>query len=134
MGQSVECLTFDQIPHCRLGATKSSDALHGRCTSVANIRAKIADLDVGHAKPTEISLAILVGLGTPRRRNEARWRNEEGGAIGIAGATALHLFFWRQVPQFDHWFLPGWFLLRHLDRFLDVGALGPSHKGLAIAL
>ena len=63
-----------------------------------------------------------VRLATSLGRNEARWRNEKGSVIGIAGATALRIFFWRQVPQFDRQFLLGRFLFRHLDRFPDIWA------------
>jgi hypothetical protein len=56
-----------------------------------------------------------------RRRNEARRRNQKGLANGIAGETALHILFRRQVPQFVRRLLPTFFLLLHLNRFLDGG-------------
>ena len=82
------------------------------------------------------ALIIFFRLATSLRRNEARWRNEKGSLIKIAGATALHIFFWRQIPQFDRQFLLGRFLFRHLDRSLDVWASGerdfPTQNNSAI--
>ena len=68
------------------------------------------------------ALKMPFRLATSLGRNEARWRNGKGSAIEIAGATALYIFFWRQVAQFDRQFLLGRFLFRHLDRSLDIWA------------
>ena len=67
------------------------------------------------------ALTMPVGPAARRGRNEARWRNEKGSAIGIAGATAFRFFSRRQIPQFDCEFLPGRFLLGHSKIGYGIG-------------
>jgi hypothetical protein len=54
---------------------------------------RVAAIPQGVFVALRCALKMPIRLATSLGRNEARWRNEKGSAIGIASATALRIFF-----------------------------------------